>query len=99
MRLKQESLQRGGDTKSVELVMENGQAYPLKGSLQFSDVTVDESTGSITLRAIFPNPQHVLLPGCSSAPASMKAPIRRPSWCRSRGDPHAAGRCLRDAGE
>ena len=63
MRLKQESLQRGGDTKSVELVMENGQAYPLKGSLQFSDVTVDESTGSITLRAIFPNPQHVLLPG------------------------------------
>ena len=52
MRLKQESLQRGGDTKSVELVMENG-AYPLKGSLQFSDVTVDESTGSITLRAIF----------------------------------------------
>jgi multidrug efflux system membrane fusion protein len=63
MRLKQESLQRGGDTKSVELVMENGQAYPLKGSLQFSDVTVDESTGSITLRAIFPNPQHALLPG------------------------------------
>ncbi len=63
MRLKQESLQRGGDTKSVELVMENGRAYPLKGSLQFSDVTVDESTGSITLRAIFPNPQHVLLPG------------------------------------
>lgn len=63
MRLKQESLQRGGDTKNVELVMENGQAYPLKGSLQFSDVTVDESTGSITLRAIFPNPQHVLLPG------------------------------------
>ena len=63
MRLKQESLQRGGDTKSVELLMENGQAYPLKGSLQFSDVTVDESTGSITLRAIFPNTQHVLLPG------------------------------------
>lgn len=34
-----------------------------EGSLQFSDVTVDESTGSITLRAIFPNPQHALLPG------------------------------------
>lgn len=43
--------------------MENGQPYPLKGTLQFSDVTVDESTGSITLRAIFPNPQHLLLPG------------------------------------
>ena len=48
---------------AVELVMENGQPYPLKGTLQFSDVTVDESTGSITLRAVFPNPQHTLLPG------------------------------------
>ncbi|MBB1202449.1 efflux RND transporter periplasmic adaptor subunit [Enterobacteriaceae bacterium 89] len=63
MRLKQESLERGSDTKSVELTMENGQPYSLKGILQFSDVTVDESTGSITLRAIFPNPNHVLLPG------------------------------------
>jgi multidrug efflux system membrane fusion protein len=63
MHLKQQSLQRGSDTQNVQLVMENGQPYPLKGSLQFSDVTVDESTGSITLRAIFPNPQHSLLPG------------------------------------
>lgn len=63
MRLKQESLQQGSDAKSVQLVMENGQPYALKGSLQFSDVTVDESTGSITLRAIFPNPQHTLLSG------------------------------------
>lgn len=63
MRLKQESLQNGSDTKSVQLVMENGQPYAQKGSLQFSDVTVDESTGSITLRAIFPNPDHALLPG------------------------------------
>ncbi|QLA68949.1 efflux RND transporter periplasmic adaptor subunit [Enterobacter pasteurii] len=62
MRLKQTSLQKG-DASSVELLMENGQPYPLKGTLQFSDVTVDESTGSITLRAIFPNPQHMLLPG------------------------------------
>jgi len=63
MRLKQSSLQTGDGARSVQLLMENGQPYPLKGSLQFSDVTVDESTGSITLRAIFPNPQHVLLPG------------------------------------
>lgn len=63
MRLKQESLQHGGEAKSVQLLMENGQAYSQKGTLQFSDVTVDESTGSITLRAIFPNPQHTLLPG------------------------------------
>ena len=63
MRLKQTSLQKGDTASSVELLMENGQPYPLKGTLQFSDVTVDESTGSITLRAIFPNPQHLLLPG------------------------------------
>lgn len=63
MRLKQSSLQKGSSDSSVELLMENGQRYPLKGTLQFSDVTVDESTGSITLRAIFPNPQHMLLPG------------------------------------
>ncbi|CBG91245.1 efflux RND transporter periplasmic adaptor subunit [Citrobacter rodentium] len=67
MRLKQSveqgSLHKDSAGSSVELVMENGQRYPLKGTLQFSDVTVDESTGSITLRAVFPNPQHMLLPG------------------------------------
>lgn len=67
MRLKQSveqgSLHKDNTRSTVELVMENGQSYPLKGSLQFSDVTVDESTGSITLRAVFPNPQHTLLPG------------------------------------
>lgn len=67
MRLKQSveqgNLQKENTTSNVELLMENGQPYPLKGTLQFSDVTVDESTGSITLRAVFPNPQHTLLPG------------------------------------
>lgn len=63
MHLKQSNLQKNNATSSVQLLMENGQPYPLKGSLQFSDVTVDESTGSITLRAVFPNPQHRLLPG------------------------------------
>lgn len=67
MRLRQSveqgSLHKDNTRSNVELVMENGQAYPLKGALQFSDVTVDESTGSITLRAVFPNPQHTLLPG------------------------------------
>ncbi|HDX4049645.1 TPA: efflux RND transporter periplasmic adaptor subunit [Enterobacter soli] len=63
MRLKQSSLQKGDGSSTVELLMENGQPYPLKGTLQFSDVTVDESTGSITLRTIFPNPKHLLLPG------------------------------------
>jgi len=43
--------------------MEDGSPYDLRGSLAFSDVTVDETTGSITLRAIFPNPDKNLLPG------------------------------------
>jgi multidrug efflux system membrane fusion protein len=63
MQLKQSSLQKGDGTSSVQLLMENGQPYTEKGTLQFSDVTVDESTGSITLRAVFPNPKHMLLPG------------------------------------
>lgn len=63
MQMKQSSLQKGEGSSSVQLLMENGQPYSEKGTLQFSDVTVDESTGSITLRAVFPNPQHMLLPG------------------------------------
>lgn len=59
----QGSLEKSAQQTQVTLVMENGQPYPLKGQLQFSDVSVDESTGSITIRALFPNPQHDLLPG------------------------------------
>ncbi|OLF75130.1 efflux transporter periplasmic adaptor subunit [Pseudoalteromonas haloplanktis] len=47
----------------VELIMEDGSVYPHKGTLQFSEVTVDPSTGSVTLRAKFPNPEKLLLPG------------------------------------
>lgn len=47
----------------VTLKLEDGSVYPLAGKLQFSDVTVDPSTGSVTLRALFPNPDRVLLPG------------------------------------
>ncbi|MFY8328990.1 efflux RND transporter periplasmic adaptor subunit [Pseudoalteromonas sp. ZZD1] len=47
----------------VELKMEDGSTYPHKGTLQFSEVTVDPSTGSVTLRAEFPNPEKLLLPG------------------------------------
>ncbi|MBQ4799119.1 efflux RND transporter periplasmic adaptor subunit [Pseudoalteromonas sp. MMG006] len=47
----------------VELTMEDGSAYSHKGTLQFSEVTVDPSTGSVTLRAKFPNPEKLLLPG------------------------------------
>lgn len=47
----------------VKLLLEDGTPYPLEGTLQFRDITVDPSTGSVTLRATFPNPQQVLLPG------------------------------------
>lgn len=52
-----------GSKPPVELVFENGQAFRLLGHLQFSDVTVDESTGMVQLRAIFDNPNMDILPG------------------------------------
>jgi membrane fusion protein (multidrug efflux system) len=51
-----------GEAK-VKLLLEDGTPYPQTGLLKFSDVTVDPSTGSLTLRMLFPNPGHVLLPG------------------------------------
>ncbi|AHF77986.1 Acriflavin efflux protein [Sodalis praecaptivus] len=67
MRLRQElengTLKQHDGKATVRLLMENGGEYAQTGTLEFSDVTVDETTGSITLRAIFPNPQHTLLPG------------------------------------
>lgn len=47
----------------VELLLDDGSRYPRKGRLQFSEVTVAQSTGTVTLRAVFPNPDGVLLPG------------------------------------
>lgn len=47
----------------VRLRLEDGTPYPLEGTLQFRDITVDPSTGSVVLRAVFPNPDKVLLPG------------------------------------
>ncbi len=55
--------QNGANQKKVQLILEDGTAYPLAGTLQFRDVTVDPTTGSVILRAIFPNPNGVLLPG------------------------------------
>lgn len=57
-------LQKVGDNAAkVKLTLEDGSQYKLDGKLEFSEVSVDESTGSVTLRAVFPNPQHTLLPG------------------------------------
>lgn len=51
------------DSSSVELILESGQPYPHKGKLFFSDMSVDPTTGAITLKAEFPNPERLLLPG------------------------------------
>jgi membrane fusion protein (multidrug efflux system) len=57
-------LQSAGEGRAkVTLLFEDGSEYSHPGTLQFSDVTVDPSTGSITLRALFPNPERILLPG------------------------------------
>src|ERR1700686_4247684 len=53
----------GPNQAKVTLALEDGTQYPLPGSLQFTDITVDQGTGSVTVRAIFPNPRFVLLPG------------------------------------
>jgi len=53
----------GPNAAKVELILEDGRVYSEKGKLQFTDVTVDQTTGSVTIRAIFPNKDHVLLPG------------------------------------
>ncbi|MRW89901.1 efflux RND transporter periplasmic adaptor subunit [Duganella sp. FT80W] len=48
---------------AVSLKLEDGSTYPLQGKLQFTGITVDQATGTVGVRAVFPNPQHVLLPG------------------------------------
>jgi membrane fusion protein (multidrug efflux system) len=53
----------GPDQVKVALNLEDGTRYPHEGKLQFTDITVDQGTGTVTVRAIFPNPDHVLLPG------------------------------------
>ena len=53
----------GAGPAKVTLTLEDGSPYPVAGSLQFSDITVNPTTGSVTMRAVFPNPHLVLLPG------------------------------------
>ncbi|CAM3245790.1 RND family efflux transporter MFP subunit [Ectopseudomonas mendocina] len=57
-------LQKASESAAkVALKLEDGSRYAHEGTLEFSEVAVDESTGSVTLRAVFPNPDHLLLPG------------------------------------
>jgi membrane fusion protein (multidrug efflux system) len=53
----------GGNQAEVHLTLEDGSSYEPRGKLQFTEVSVDETTGSVTLRALFPNPDKLLLPG------------------------------------
>lgn len=63
-RLKEERINHDGmDQNKVQLILEDGAAYPLEGTLEFRDISVDPTTGSVILRAVFPNPNGVLLPG------------------------------------
>ncbi|MBU6447996.1 MAG: efflux RND transporter periplasmic adaptor subunit [Rhodospirillales bacterium] len=68
LRLKQEAdagqLETTADgSAKVTLTLEDGSTYSLPGKLQFAEVNVDQSTGTVLVRALFPNPQHLLLPG------------------------------------
>jgi membrane fusion protein, multidrug efflux system len=68
LRLKQRSekdrhITDGADQRKVKLLLEDGIPYPSEGNLQFRDVTVDPTTGSVILRMVFPNPKSILLPG------------------------------------
>lgn len=61
-----QQLSSGGVTRSsaaVKLTLEDGSAYPLTGVIEFAEAVVDQNTGAVTLRARFPNPQGLLLPG------------------------------------
>ena len=53
----------GANGARVTLLLEDGTQYALAGKLEFTDITVDPNTGSVTVRAVFPNHNHVLLPG------------------------------------
>ena len=57
-------LKKAGDNAAkVKLTLPDGSEYAQEGRLEFSEVSVDETTGSVTLRALFPNPDEILLPG------------------------------------
>lgn len=63
LKRQQASLQQNADAVPVTVKLEDGSVYAHPGKLELTEVSVDEATGTVTLRAIFPNPQHELLPG------------------------------------
>ena len=67
----------------VRLVLEDGSEYASEGRLEFSEVSVDSDTGSVTLRAVFPNPSARCCPACMYVPSSPRARSRTESWYRT----------------
>ena len=65
LRLRNAMAQQGvqSDRATVRLILEDGSTFPVEGTLQFSDITVNQSTGTVRLRALFPNANRTLLPG------------------------------------
>ena len=75
-RLKEGRLNHDGENQNkVQLILEDGTTYPLEGTLEFREVTVDPTTGSVILRAVFPNPNGVLLP-CMFVRAVIKEGVK-----------------------
>jgi membrane fusion protein (multidrug efflux system) len=74
----------GAASTAIKLTLDDGSAYAPEGQLKLTDVTVDQTTGSVTLRAVFPNPDAILLPGMyvraivpqGSDPVALLAPQR-----------------------
>ena len=67
----------GSGQARVKLLLEDGTPYPMEGTLKFSDVTVEPSTGSFILRMIFPNPRNTLLPGMYVRPVVVEGVVER----------------------
>lgn len=63
LQLRRQIQHHGQQIVSVSLELEDGSQYPAQGELQFSEASVDPSSGMVTLRAVFPNPDGLLLPG------------------------------------
>ena len=93
LRLREQMLagQVASDKAPVRLQLESGSMYPLTGTLSFADVTVDPATGSQAIRAVFPNPQHILLPGMFvRGQISQGRPVARHPGPPARGQPRRA---------
>jgi membrane fusion protein (multidrug efflux system) len=65
----------------VTLKLDDGTDYPLPGTLEFSEVTVDATTGTVALRARFPNPEGLLLPGLFVRTGLARRCRPRSCWC------------------